>query len=113
MRRECHYLTEPTVAMSALKPAYQVKHFILSDLRIFLLQSNGLHCDGSVLLGGDGGISDSRLWGWSRRRCDSVFKRNLRLGDASETLTRMLNNNYCALIASASFPSHTAPPAAL
>ncbi len=68
MRRECRYPTEPTVEMNALKPAYQVKHFILSDFRIFLLQSNGLHCDERVLLRGDGGPADSGLWDSSRRR---------------------------------------------
>ena len=54
MRRECLYHTEAMVEMSALKSVYQVKHFILSDFRIFLLQSNGLHRDERVLLGGDG-----------------------------------------------------------
>lgn len=62
MRRECQYRTEPTVEINALKSADEVKHFILSDLRIFLLQSNGLHRDGRVLLGGDGGFTDSGLW---------------------------------------------------
>lgn len=42
------------VEMGALKPVYQVKHFILRYFRIFLLQSNGLHRDGRVLLEGDG-----------------------------------------------------------
>lgn len=42
--------------MNALKPVYQVKHFILRYFRIFLLQSNGLHSDGRVLLRGEWGI---------------------------------------------------------
>lgn len=46
------------VEMGALKPVYQVKHFILRYFRIFLLQSNGLHRDGRVLLGGDGDSGD-------------------------------------------------------
>ncbi len=66
------YRIKAMVEMSALKAVDEIKHFILRDLRIFLLQSDSLHYGEGVLLRGDEGIADSGLWDGTSPRAEIV-----------------------------------------